>query len=295
MKAIGRKIRFLSWRYTPYLFLMPTVITLVLITIYPLLFSLWMSLNNYELGVPGGLVSFAGLQNFADALRSSLFYEAFMYTIIFTFGAVGIEFVLGIGIALLLTRKFKGLGFVRTIITLPMMVTPVAAGLIWKLIFVSFGLVNYFLRVLGLPTKIWLQDPVWSLPVCIVVDVWQWTPFMVLVFLAGLLILPSEPFEAAIIDGASRLQMFRHLTLPMLRHLILTVVLIRMMDALKAFDMIYVLTGGGPGNKTEVLSLHIYLTGLKWGHLGYAAAMSFIILIVIIVIAQGLFRTLGRE
>jgi len=288
-------MEFLLWHYPQFLFLAPTVGLLILITVYPLLFSLWISVQNYELGIRGGLVSFAGLQNFVDAVKSTLFHEAFMYTIIFTVGAVGLEFVLGIGIALLLNREFKGRDLVRTIIVLPMMVTPVAAGLIWKLIFESFGLVNYFLKTVGLPTKIWLQDPTWSLPACILVDVWQWTPFMILIFLSGLLVLPREPFEAAIIDGASRLQMFRHLTLPMLRMLILTAVLIRMMDAFKAFDMIYVLTGGGPGNKTEVVSLHIYLSGLKWGHLGYAAAMSYIVLIVIILIAQALFRTMGKE
>lgn len=288
----SRSLRTIFLRYTPYFFLMPAVIHLLAVGLFPLIYSFWISLNSYELIVKGGFVSFEGVGNYVDALLSAEFQNSGFLTIIFVCLAVGSEFVLGLGLALLLNREFRGVNFLRAIIVMPLCMTPVSVGLMGKLLFESreFGIVNYVLHFFGIPSRIWLQDPIWSLPVVALVDIWQWTPFMALVFLAGLHVLPAEPFESARVDGASRWQTLRFITMPMLSSLALTAFLIRLMDATKIFDILYVMTGGGPGNRTEVLSLHIYLTGFKWMHIGYATAMSFILLLAIIITSMALSR-----
>jgi len=288
----SRSLRTVFSRHAPYFFLMPAVIHLLAVGIFPLIYSFWIGLHSYELIVKGGFVSFVGVGNYVDALLSPEFQNSGLLTIIFVCIAVGAEFVLGLGLALLLNKEYRGVNFLRAIIVMPLCMTPVSVGLMGKLLFESrdFGIVNYALGFFGIAPRIWLQDPIWSLPVVALVDIWQWTPFMALVFLAGLHVLPAEPFESARVDGASRWQTLRFVTLPMLRSLALTAFLIRLMDATKTFDILYVMTGGGPGNRTEVLSLHIYLTGFKWMHVGYATAMSFILLFAIIVTSMALSR-----
>jgi len=293
MPAIkSRSLRIIFSRYAAYLFLMPAVIHLLAVGLFPLIYSFWISLHSYELIVKGGFVSLVGSGNYVDALLSPEFQNSAWLTIIFVCLAVGLEFVLGLGLALLLNREFRGVNFLRAIIVMPLCMTPVSVGLMGKLLFESrdFGIVNYILGFFGVAPRIWLQDPVLSLPVVALMDIWQWTPFMALVFLAGLHVLPTEPFESARVDGASRWQILRYVTMPMLRSLALTAFLIRLMDATKTFDILYVMTGGGPGNRTEVLSLHIYLTGFKWMHIGYATAMSYILLLAIIITSLALSR-----
>jgi len=270
-------------KYTPYFFMLPAVIHLLAVGIFPFLYAIWISLHKYELIVKGGFVSFSGFENYINVLLDPSFQTSFWLTVLFVAFAVGSEFILGLGLALLLNKDFRGVNFLRAILVMPLTMTPVSVGLMGKLLFESrdFGIVNYFLGLFGVPPRIWLQDPIWSLPVMAIVDIWQWTPFMALVFLAGLHVLPTEPFESAKIDGASRWQSLRHITLPMLKSLCLMAFLIRMMDATKTFDILYVATGGGPGNRTEVFSLHVYLTAFKWMHVGYATAMAVILLLII--------------
>ena len=187
-------------------------------------------------------------------------------------------------------------GLIRTILILPTMMTPVVVGLIWRFMYnPELGMANYLLSFLGLGPFNWLGNRHLAMYAVMFADIWQWTPFMALVMLAGLQALPDEPFEAASIDGASGLQMVRYITLPLLRPTMLVAVLIRLMDAFKSFDLIFVLTGGGPGMTTEVLSFHIYRTGFKFFHMGYAAAMSYVMLVIVVLVSQILIRFLARE
>jgi multiple sugar transport system permease protein len=181
--------------------------------------------------------------------------------------------------------------FARSIMLIPMMITPVVVGLMWKYILnPQNGIVNYILGLLGIPGPVWLGDPKPALPAVMIVDVWQWTPFVFLILLSGLVSLPKEYFEAARVDGAGPLQTLRYVTLPLMIPFILVALLIRFIDAFKVFDTIFILTKGGPANATEVLSVYTYKVGLNFFNLGYAATLSYVMLIIITVIAQQFLR-----
>ena len=183
--------------------------------------------------------------------------------------AVGLELILGMLIALLLSQNLHGESIFRSLLVLPLAATPVAVGLIWRLMYnPTGGLVNQILKGVGLPLGKWIGSPATVLPSLIIVDIWQWTPFVVLILMAGILALPDEPFEAAKIDGANAVQSFLFLTLPMLSPLIYTAALFRIIDSLKTFDTIWVMTGGGPGHASTTINLHAFRTGFEFLHMG---------------------------
>lgn len=197
-----------------------------------------------------------------------------------------LEFLLGLGIALLLNTNVRGKNIYFSIIIIPMMITPVAVGLTWRLLLHSeLGIVNYVLDLIGLTGKAWLADSKLALGTVMFIDVWQNVSYMVLVLQAGLVSLPMEPYEAAKVDGSSALQSFRYLTIPMMAPAFMTVLLMRAISALKTYDLIYVLTKGGPGISTEVISYHIYQEAFRDLELGSASAMSYLLVLVIIPIA----------
>ncbi|MED4602814.1 sugar ABC transporter permease [Paenibacillus validus] len=279
-----------------YLLFVPTMLVLISMTIVPFIFSLLTSLTNYKATEPERW-SFVGLDNFVRALTDKDVQISFLNTVIYVGCAVFFEFILGILIALLMNRKMKGISVIRMLLLLPMMATPVAVGLMWRWLFnTDFGIFNYYLSAwFGITGPNWLGDHALAMPVVVLVDIWQWTPFMVLSLLAGLQSLPDDPVEAAWMDGASPLQLFWHVTLPQLRPVILVVLLIRMIDAFKSFDVVWTLTNGGPGLSTELLSLRVYRVAFKFWETGYASAISWLFLILVIVITSQFIRFLYRE
>ena len=277
MKSI-RKSNFL-------LFMLPSVIALLLVLAIPLGYSLITSFFDTNLKYQG-LGEFVGLQNYIDVIKDVYFRDSVKTTLIFTVGVVILEFLAGLVIALLLNNIRKGRNLFFTIIIVSMMITPIAVGLIWRLLLHSdLGIVNYVLSLFGISGKAWLADASLALKTVMFIDIWQNVPYMVLVILAGLVTLPTEPYEAAAIDGASRTQSFFRLTIPMMLPTFSVVLLLRTITALKTYDLIFVLTRGGPGSTTEVISYHIYQQAFRYLEIGKASAMSYLLLLLIIPIA----------
>jgi multiple sugar transport system permease protein len=267
----------------PYLLLVPSLVMLIAVTVYPLLYSARISGYAFRFGKE---TNFIGLGNYSQVLRDEHFWSSLGVTATYAFFAVSVEFLLGLGLALLLANELRFRDFFRTVLIIPMIVTPVVVGVVWRLLYTSeFGVVSFVTRTLFGTNVTILGDPALALPALIVMDIWEWTPFMFLVLLAGLQALPQEPFEAARVDGASALQTFRDLTLPMLKPVILVALLIRTMDAVTIFDQVWVMTGGGPGESTEVVTLLIYRTAFKFSILGTAAAMVFFLMAAILAIS----------
>ncbi|HWQ79692.1 MAG TPA: sugar ABC transporter permease, partial [Anaerovoracaceae bacterium] len=258
---------------------------LVLVLAAPLLYSLTVSFFDTSLKVKG-LGSFVGLSNYIDVLQDEYFIGSALTTLFFTVGVVFFEFIFGLIIALLLNNDIKGKNIFFSIIIVPMMITPIAVGLTWRLLLHSnLGIVNYALSLIGITGKAWLADPSLALGTVIFIDVWQQIPYMVLIILAGLVTLPVEPYEAVLIDGATRIQTFFRLTVPLMMPTFAVVILLRSITALKTYDLIYVLTKGGPGTSTEVISYHIYQQAFRYLEIGTASAMSYLLLIFIVPLA----------
>lgn len=210
-----------------------------------------------------------------------------MRTVVFTLVAVGVEMCLGFGLALLFNREFKGKSIIFPIILIPMITTPIVVGLIWRYMYNGeFGLVSWILQVFGVDQYAVLSNPATALPAVIFVDVWHWTPFVFLLCLARLRALPTSPYEAAEIDGASSWQTLKWITFPMMRSVLLIALLLRTMDAFKIFDEIFLMTQGGPGDATEMLSLEVYRQTFRYFNMGKGAALAIVMLVVIIIISQ---------
>ena len=270
--------------------LTPATLVLVALTLYPFFANIYYSLLKYDLIRPKSR-PFVGLNNYLNLLTSSEFLEAAARTAYYVALAVGIELVLGLLIANALSHITVGSAVSRVILVLPIAATPVAVGLIWRLMYnPTGGLANHLLESIGLPASKWTAGMATVIPSLALVDIWQWTPFVVLILLAGILALPDEPFEAARIDGASGLQTFWYLQLPMLRPLILIAVVFRVIDSLKAFDIIWVMTGGGPGQASTTLNVLAFRTAFEFLHMGSAAALAIIMLILAILVTTALLR-----
>jgi len=281
---------------SPYAWLGPTLVVLFTITIIPTLFLFFTALHHWELGLPWSDRVFVGLRNFVFIFRDFLFQSAIKRTLVYTLASVGLEFILGFLIALFLTRQsLKWKGVLIGMLIIPMTVTPSIAGLIWRLYFnPTYGIVNYILGFFNIAPN-WYSYDLAMLSV-ILVEVWQWTPFVALILTSGLSALPVTPFEAAKVDGASGLQTIWYVTLPLLRPIILISLLLRTMDALKMFDVVFSLTGGGPADATELLSMLIYRTGFYYsGQVGMASAMAVILLVIIIALSNLFIRVLGGK
>ncbi|MFN8594191.1 MAG: sugar ABC transporter permease [Thermomicrobiales bacterium] len=274
------------------LMLTPATLLLLVLTLYPFLASFWYSLTDYSLLEPNDR-DFIGLGNYASLLRGGEFWWSLRVTTLFCVMAVGVETLLALGIALLLQAE-TGAGWLRAVYMIPMAITPVAATFTFRLMYSpSLGVINYALERLGLPPQAWLADPTMALPALVLVDVWQWTPFILLIVVGGLSVIPSEPLEAAALDGASGWRLFRDVTFPYLRPFLAIAVLFRFIDAFKTFDIIYVLTGGGPGTATRTLNLFAFKQGIEFLEMGYAASIA-ILMLVVVTIASRLFVRMTR-
>jgi multiple sugar transport system permease protein len=280
-------------RTLAYLLIAPTIAVLVALSIYPLIYSIRISLQ-----VGSGDAAHWSLGNFTRLFTDGFLREALWHTFVYAAVALTFEFLLGLGLALMLDRPLRGRSFFRSALLIPMMLPPVVVGVVWRLMLnPDFGAVNGSLKALGLETDslTWTASPLLAYCSVIGVDVWQWTPFMFLVLLAGLQAIPQEPYEAAVIDGSSSWQTFRYVTLPLLKPAILIALLLRTMDLLRVFDQIFILTEGGPGFSTETVSLYIYRTAFRFSDFGYAAAMSFVLLILTNILSAGYIRLLQKQ
>lgn len=257
------------------MFLAPTVIILLLLTIFPFLFSLALAFG--DVSFTGGLrISLAGFRNWARLASDARFWNAFGVTIQIILVAVVSQYLLGLGLALLLNRKIRGRRFFRVTFLVPMMLTPIAVGYMWRMqLSVTRGPVNGLLRLLGLSGVGWLTNPQVAIYSIILTDIWQWTPFMFLILSAGLQGIPQDYVEAAKVDGASGWKLFRHVLFPLLAPASVAAVLLRAVEAFKIIDVIYIMTGGGPGLRTESLTLFGYSIGFRAFDLAYGATISF--------------------
>jgi multiple sugar transport system permease protein len=288
--------RRLMRKLEPAFYIAPAFIVLSIILLYPLGYALWLSVHQWTLRTFKQGVPFIGFQNYSSLFSNPDFLNSIKITFTFVFFAISIEFVLGMLVALLLNHELKGKGFFRSMILLPMMCTNVVIGLTWRLLLnYQYGMVNYYLGRLGILPVEWLSSPNVAMGSVVLVDVWNTTSFVALMLLAGLQSLPDEPYEAAKIDGASGLQTFFYLTLPMLRPIILVVLLWRFIDTFRIFDVIYLLTAGGPARVTETVSIYVYRYGFQSFNLGIAAAASFIMLLIMLVISGLLARAINQE
>jgi multiple sugar transport system permease protein len=279
-----------------YVFLLPAVILILLFSTFPLFFSLALSFVSWDLSRLEGGVRFVGLENFVTLASDSRFWNTARVTLFFVFGAVALEYVLGLGVALLLNQKIHFRRFFRVAFLMPMMLTPAAVGYVGRMLFnEGMGPVNDIIKHLGGPFIPWLTNPTLALPSLIFVDTWEWTPFMMIVLLAGLQSLPPEVFEAARVDGASDWQAFWHITFPLLLPTSITVILIRALEAFKLFDIVVVMTGGGPGTATETVTRYAYLVAMKYGNLGYASAIAYSLLIMVIIFSMLFLNTVRQR
>jgi multiple sugar transport system permease protein len=277
------------------LFLAPSVLFLLLTSVYPLLNSLWLSLHSWNMMIPFSKPVWIGLQNYARLPSDPAFVNSVKITLTYVVAAVIIEFVLGMGLALLATSGVHAMGPIRTVLLFPLMMTPVVAGILWRTLFHStYGVINHLIGLVGIAPQTWLGNPAQALAAVITVEIWQQLPVVTFVLAAGIQSLPVDMYKAAAVDGASRWQVFRLITLPLLRPVIIVVLMLRIMDAFKVFDIVFMLTYGGPGQTTEVLSLLIYKTGLKFFQIGQASAMSWLFLLFIFVISFFFIRELQR-
>ena len=268
------------------LMLMPATILLVGLTLFPFIVSFILSFTDYSLLRPGQ-TKFIFLENYIELMKTDDFWIALRVTVVFTIFAVFIQVVLGVIFANLLHHETRNISFLRTIYLLPLAITPIAATFTFRLMFnPSLGVLNYFMKVLGLPPQAWLASPSTALISLIIVDTWQWTPFILLICLGGLASLPNEPFEAAKVDGANSWQVFSKITVPMLYPFISLALLFSSIDAFKTFDIIYVLTSGGPGVLTRTLNLYAFKHGIEFLSMGYAGSIAIVMLIITIVVAQ---------
>ncbi|MEL6532522.1 MAG: sugar ABC transporter permease [Pseudomonadota bacterium] len=275
-------------RLTPYLFVAPAALVMILALFYPICYMVWGSFRDWDPSQNISETEFVGLANYARLLVDPAFHESFWVTLVFAFTVVTVEMVLGVGLALLLDRNIRGMSVLRTMFILPMMIAPVVVGLMWRYMYhPTIGTFNRFLESIGLPKVDWLgQNPLLSV---IIADIWQWTPFIFILSLAALQSLPRSALEAARIDGATGWQQIIHIKLPLMAPVLIVTMLLRLIDAFKVLEVILVLTGGGPGLSTEILALRIARTAREFRELGEAAAMSNYLLMLLMVLTLGMF------
>lgn len=272
-----------------YWFAVPALAILLALVVFPMIWSLWTSFTDLNLSIASANGAFVGFENYAELLGDDRFWNSIANTAYYVGIGVTVEFVLGFGIALFMANYIRGrlATVLFTLLLLPMMMAPIVAGLIWRLLFQeSFGPINYILGSVGVGQPPWLSDTAMSLNSVLIADVWQWTPFMILILYTGRLSISQDLYEAAKIDGADRWFTFRHVTLPQMKGVVAIALLLRAMDAFKFFDKMFVMTGGGPGTSSELGAYYNYLLGFSSFSMGKATAMSWLLLLFAVVLAN---------
>jgi multiple sugar transport system permease protein len=272
------------------LFPLPAIIFVAVLMIFPVLYTLFLSLTNWNL-TSGAPLSFVGFKSYVRVLTEPRFLNAVARTFAFTFFAVAIEAILGVAIALILNRAFVGKSVAKLLLLLPLVATPVAIGIVFNLFYdPTIGLANFMLKSVGLPQGLWISSASTVIPSLIIVDVWQWTPMITLIVLAGLASLSDEPVEAAHVDGASEWQILRYVTLPMVMPVILTAVILRLIDALKTFDIIFAMTGGGPGYASETLNIMAFKYSFEYFRMGQSSVILIALFLVVFGCSLGIMK-----
>lgn len=292
-----RRGRFKKAAY-PYALLSPSLLALLLVGMYPFVFMIVLSFRKLDFRKLGTAGDFIGLENYRNLFAEPVFLESLKTTFLIVLTSVPIELVLGFAIAYLFNRNFPLKRLAVTVTIIPTVLAPIAIAVMWKIMLASpwgFLMHNFFYKLGFFEKTSIFGTPFWALTAIISIDVWEWTPFMFLVFLAGLGGLPQRPYEAAAMDGASGWQIFRHLTLPMLSPFILVMLLIRLIDASKIFDTIYVLTKGGPGVSTESISLFAFRYNFEYWKLGESSALAVVIFLLFFIVFGLLFAILQKR
>jgi len=275
-------------------FISPAMLLLLAMSVFPLLWALSLSFTNYS-ATGSAPAEFVGFANYAEILTSEAVRRRALTTLVYVVGAVTLQTVLGFGIAYLISRRTRGRGLLTTLFLVPMMLSPVVVGLFWRFMLdAQFGVVNSMLGSLGIEPVEWLTRQETAMVSLIVVDTWQWTPFIMLIALAGLTAVPRYLYEAASIDRASEWFRFRNITLPLVWPLLLIAVMFRAIEAFRLFDLVYILTNGGPGVSTETLSFHVNKVAFLGFNTGTASAYGILMVVVVIVLAQIYLRYLNK-
>ncbi|WP_113131009.1 carbohydrate ABC transporter permease [Neorhizobium sp. 2083] len=286
----GSKPSRLAPNYWP--FVVPALIVIGAVIVFPWVFTLWMSVNSWTLGQEQ---TFAGLDNYIRLATDFRFWESLWHTLIFTVLAVVAPLFLGTLAALIFDAQFPGRGFLRGVFVMPMMATPVAIALVWTMMFhPQLGVLNYLLSLVGIGPQEWIYNRYSVIPSLVLVETWQWTPLIMLIVLGGLAALPREPYESAEIDGANAWQKFRYLTLPMIAPFLMIGVIIRSIDAIKSFDIIYAMTQGGPGTASETINIYLYNTAFSYYDIGYGSAMAVVFFVIIVALSFALMMVRAR-
>ena len=278
-------------------FVAPALIVVLAVIVFPWLFTIWMSFNEWKVGSP---IAFVGAANYVRLPADPRFVEAVEHTLVYTALSVLLPVILGTFAAVIFHIKFPLRGFLRAVFIMPMMATPVAIALVWTMMFhPQLGVLNYLLSLVGIPPQLWVFHPATVIPSLVLVETWQWTPLVMLIVLGGIAALPTEPYESAQIDGAGLWQMFRYITLPLILPFIFIAAMIRTIDAVKSFDVIFAITQGGPGSASETINLYLYSVAFVYYDLGYGSAIAVIFFALIVMLAAALLylrqRTLWTE
>lgn len=273
-----------EWRPPSYWpFVIPALVVVLAVIVFPWVFTIWMSLNEWKVGSP---TTFVGLANYLRLPQDPRFVEAVGHTLVYTALSVLLPLIFGTFAAVVFHANFAGRGLMRGIFIMPMMATPVAIALVWTMMFhPQLGVLNYLLSLVGIPPQLWVFHPSTVIPSLVLVETWQWTPLVMLIVLGGIAAIPTEPYESAQIDGANLWQMFRYITLPLIMPFLFIAAMIRMIDAVKSFDIIFAITQGGPGSASETINLYLYSVAFSYYDLGYGSAIAVILFLLVVALA----------
>ncbi|MDP9788392.1 multiple sugar transport system permease protein [Agrobacterium tumefaciens] len=264
-------------------FVIPALVVISAVIVFPWVFTLWMSAHRWTLGQEQ---SFIGFENYIRLASDGRFWESLWHTLIYTVLSVVAPLFLGTLAALVFDAQFPLRGFLRGVFVMPMMATPVAIALVWTMMFhPQLGVLNYLLSFIHIGPLEWIYNQSTVIPSLVLVETWQWTPLVMLIVLGGLAAVPREPYESAEIDGANAWQKFRYLTMPMIAPFLMIAVIIRSIDAVKSFDIIYAMTQGGPGTASETINIYLYNTAFSYYDIGYGSAMAVVFFIIIVALS----------
>jgi len=273
-------------RLTPYVYILPAALVMVAGLAWPIADAVRLSFYDWPLGTDWSTARWVGLEAFGDMLRSPQVWTSMGVTFAFVLIAISCEMVLGIALALFLEKPIRGMRLFRTVFVLPMMIAPICVGLIWRYLFdANFGPINLWSGALGVAPRAWLAEPGLAFFAIIVTDIWQWTPFVLIMVLAALQGIDGSVIEAARIDGANAWQQILRVKLPVIKPILIVTLLMRMIDGFRGLEVVYVMTFGGPGQSTELFSLHIYKAAFISQKLGYSAALSILLLCIVAALA----------
>jgi multiple sugar transport system permease protein len=273
-------------------FAVPALVVIGAVIVFPWAFTLWMSLEGWTIG---GDMHFAGLDNYLRLTSDPRFLDALGHTLLYTLLAVALPLVMGTLAALVFNTRLKGRGLLRGLFVMPMMATPVAVALVWTMMFhPQLGVLNYLLSLVGIPPQLWVFHPASVIPSVVMVETWQWAPLVMLVVLGGLAAAPVEPYESARIDGANHWQILRYITWPTIAPFVAVAGLIRAIDAVKSFDIIYAITQGGPGTASETINLYLYSVAFAYYDIGYGSAIAVVFFLLVVALAAVLMHLKER-